>query len=208
VVGFRDDTIRREAERAVRESEERFRLIANTAPVMIWMTDPDNRCTFINQGWLEFTRRSTEEELASNWTEGIHPEDLQRCHTTYTNAVNRRELFRQEYRLRRYDGEYRWILDSGVPRFNSDGSFAGHIGSAIDVTDQKLAHEALSNLSQKLMQAHEQECAVIASELHDDLAQQATALALRLQTVAWVLPGGMSEHVRFQELCDQAITLA
>jgi PAS domain S-box-containing protein len=208
VVGFRDDTLRREAERAIRENEERFRLIANTAPVLIWMSDADNRCTFINQGWLEFTGRSTEEELTTFWADGIHPDDVKRAQATYAAAVHRRESFRQEYRLRRHDGEYRWILDSGVPPFSPDRSFAGYIGLAIDITDQKLAHETLSNLSQTLMQAHEQERAFIARELHDDLAQRATALALQLQTLNWVLPGGMNDRVLVQKLCEQAVDLA
>jgi len=208
VVGFRDDTQRREAERAVRESEERFRLMADTAPVMVWMSAQDTLCDYFNRQWLEFTGRSFEAERGNGWTDGVHPDDFGHCFEIYLQAFDKREPFRMEYRLRRYDGEYRWVLDSGVPRFNADGSLAGYIGSAIDVTDQRLARETLSNLSQKLMQAHEQECAVIASELHDDLAQQATALALRLQTLSSFLPGGMSEHVRFQELRDQAITLA
>jgi PAS domain S-box-containing protein len=183
VVGFRDDTERQEAVRAVRESEERFRLVANTAPVMIWMSGLDKRCNYFNRTWLEFTGRSLEDELGNGWAEGVHPEDFEQCLDTYTKAFDRRESFRMEYRLRRHDGDYRWILDSGVPRFNSEGSFAGYIGSAIDVTERKLAEEALSTVSQKLIEAHEEERTRIARELHDDLCQRLALLSFSL--AAW-----------------------
>ena len=208
VVGFRDDTLRRKAERAVRESEERFRLMADTAPVMVWMAAQDSLCYYFNRQWLEFTGRALDAELGNGWTEGVHPDDFGHCRTTYAQAFEKRESFRVEYRLRRYDGDYRWVLDTGVPRFNADSSFAGYIGSAIDITDQKLAQETLSNLSQRLMQAQEEERASIARELHDDLAQRATTLVLRLQTYARGLPTGTSEHVRLQALSDQAVALA
>ena len=183
VVGFRDDTQRREAEQAVRESEGRFRLVASSTPVMIWMSGTDKLCIYFNQGWLEFTGRSVEAELGHGWTEGVHHKDLERCFQTYTKAFERREPFQMEYRLRRHDGEYRWIFDHGVPRFNAEGSFAGYIGSAIDVTERKLAEEALSTVSQKLIEAQEQERCRLAQELHDDIGQQLVGLLLRL-TVA------------------------
>ena len=112
----------------LRESEERFRLIANAAPVMIWMSGTDKLCTYVNKPWLDFTGRSMDSELGGGWAEGIHPEDLQRCLDTFTQSFDRREEFRMEYRLRRYDGEYRWVLDHGVPRFDQDGPFVGFIG--------------------------------------------------------------------------------
>jgi PAS domain S-box-containing protein len=170
VVGFRDDTQRREAERVVRESEARFRLVANAAPVMIWMSGVDKLCTYFNQPWLKFTGRSLEAELGNGWSEGVHPEDLTRCSETYIHAFDRREPFAMEYRLRRHDGEYRWILDQGVPRFNEGGSFAGYIGSCSDITERKLAEEALAGLSRKLLEAQEQERTRIARELHDDIS--------------------------------------
>lgn len=162
-----DDTQRREEKRALHESEELFRRVANTAPVMIWMSGLDKLCTYFNQPWLQFTGRSLESELGDGWAEGVHPEDLGRCLDTYTKAFDLREPFHMEYRLRRHDEEYRWILDSGVPIFNTDGSFAGYIGSAIDVTERKLAEEALSRLSQRLIEAQEEERTTIARELHD-----------------------------------------
>jgi PAS domain S-box-containing protein len=153
VVGFHDDTLRREAERAIRESEERFRLVANAAPVMIWMSGQDKLCTYFNQSWLEFTGRSLEAEIGNGWAEGVHPEDLEQCMDLYTTAFDRRETFQMQYRLRRHDGEYRWVFDHGVPRFNADGSFAGYIGSVIDVTERKLAEEALRQKDRELLEA-------------------------------------------------------
>jgi PAS domain S-box-containing protein len=125
----------------VRESEERFRLLADTAPVLIWMSGRDKLCTYFNKPWLDFTGRSIDSELGNGWAEGVHPEDLERCLDIYTQSFDRREKFRMEYRLRRHDGEYRWILDIGVPRFNEGGSFAGYIGIGVDVTERKLVEQ-------------------------------------------------------------------
>jgi len=173
----------------LRESEERFRFVANAAPVMIWMSDPDSLCTYVNRRWLDFTGRTMEAELGNGWVENVHPEDRQRCTESYTQAFNRREPYTIEYRLRKHDGEYRWILDSAVPRFNQDGSFAGYICSAVDVTDRKRAEEALSSLSGRLIEAQEQERRHIARELHDDISQKLAMLSLELQQFAGLLPG-------------------
>jgi PAS domain S-box-containing protein len=133
----------KQTEEAFRESEQRFRLVADTAPVMIWMSGTDKLCNYFNDPWLDFTGRSIDLELGNGWAEGVHPEDLRRCIDTYTRAFDEREEFRMEYRLRRHDGEYRWVLDIGVPRFNQDRSFAGFIGSCIDVTEGRRAEAAL-----------------------------------------------------------------
>lgn len=124
---------------ALRESEARFRTVADAAPVMIWMSGPDKLCNMFNKGWLEFTGRTFEQELGNGWADGVYAEDLAHCLETYETAFDRREAFTMEYRLRRKDGEYRWVLDSGTPRFDAAGAFVGYIGSCIDIGERKQA---------------------------------------------------------------------
>ena len=164
----------------MRESEQRFRLVANTAPVMIWMSNPDKLCSYFNQGWLDFTGQPLEREVDNGWAEGVHPEDRADCLNIYNEAFDRREPFKMYYRLRRHDGEYRWLVDIGVPRYNSDRSFAGYIGSCLDVTEQKLAEEALAGVGCKLIEAHEEERTWIARELHDDINQRLALVAIQM----------------------------
>jgi PAS domain S-box-containing protein len=175
-----DITERHRAEEAIHESEERFRLVANTAPVMIWMTGLDKKPSYFNQLWLEFTGLS-EADLQNGLTGIVHPEDCQQGLDTYLQAFDQRQPFRKECRLRRHDGEYRWMLDIGVPRFHKDGSFAGYIGSCVDVTDRKLAEDALADISRRLLQAQERERSRIARELHDDINQRLSMLAVELE---------------------------
>lgn len=176
---------RTRAEAAVRESEEWFRLMANSAPVTIWMTGADKGCTYVNQAWLDFTGRPVDAALGRGWTEGIHPEDVERSWETYAEAFDRREPFQMEYRARRQDGEFRWVIDTGVPRYKADGSFAGYIGSAMDITERRLAQEALSTVSQRLIDAQEEERSRLARELHDDISQRLGLLSLRLSELAF-----------------------
>jgi len=168
------------AETQLRESEGRFRLVANTAPVMIWTAGTDRKYTYVNRTWLDFTDRPLEAELGDGWVEGVHPDDSNRCLQTYTEAFNRRESFELQYRLRRKDGEYRWVLDDGVPRLNPDGTFAGYIGSCIDITERKLAEESLATIGRRLIEAHEAERTWIGRELHDDINQRLALLAIDL----------------------------
>jgi PAS domain S-box-containing protein len=165
---------------AMRDSERRFRLIANSAAVMIWMSGTDKLWNYVNQPWVEFTGRPLEAALGHGWAEGVHPEDLKNCLDTYTRAFDLRESFKMEYRLRRHDGAYRWLLDFGVPRLNLDGAFAGYIGSCLDITDYKLAEEALASLGRRLIEAQEEERTWIARELHDDINQRIALLAVEL----------------------------
>ena len=198
----------REAESVLRESERRFRAISDTSPVMIWVTGIDRSCTYVNRAWLEFTGRSLEEELGNGWTDGIHPDDRAKCLETWVQVFDRRAPLRMEYRVRRHDGAYRWIIDNGAPAFDGGGAFSGYVGSAVDVTDLRLAKEALSTLSQKLMEAQEQERDWIARELHDDLAQRATAIAVQLHNIARHLPEQGNERLDLQQTCDVAADLA
>ncbi len=182
-----DVTERKRAEEILHESEQRFRLVASTAPVMIWMSGLDKEPTYFNQRWLDFTGLS-EAELKNGLAGIIHAEDYQRCHDAYCRGFDQRQPFRKECRLRRYDGQYRWMLDIGVPRFHKDGSFAGYIGSCVDVTDHKLAEETLSGMSRKLVEAQEQERARIARELHDDIGQRLAMLTIDLDQVQQIWP--------------------
>jgi PAS domain S-box-containing protein len=139
----RDVTSRKTAEEALRQSEARFREMADTAPVMVWVSDADQLRTYFNQNWLKFSGRSLEQELGTGWAEGIHEDDYCRCLDLYQSAFDRRQSFAVEYRRRRVDGKYRWVLDHGAPRFSSDGEFLGFIGSCIDITERKQAEETL-----------------------------------------------------------------
>ena len=138
-----DITERKHAEEALRESEARFRNMADTAPVLVWMSGVDKLCTYFNQQWLEFTGRTLEKELGNGWAEGVHPKDRERCFRDYEKSFDARQAFEIEYRLRRADGEFRWIADRGVPRISPAGEFLGYIGSCIDITERKELAEQL-----------------------------------------------------------------
>ena len=131
----------RSREAALKESESRFRAMADTAPVLIWTAGGDKLCDWFNKVWLDFTGRTLAQEAGNGWADGVHADDLQRCLGTYVSAFDARRAFSMEYRLRRFDGEYRWLLDSGVPRFDGEGGFLGYIGSCIDVTKRKQAEQ-------------------------------------------------------------------
>jgi len=143
--GFVDAAVteHKQANESLRESEAHFRTLADSAPVMIWMSGVDKLCTFFNKVWLDFTGRALEQELGNGWSEGVHPQDLDDCLEVYGHSFDARRPFTMEYRLRRNDGEYRWLLDNGVPRFALEGTFLGYIGTCIDVTGLKEAERAL-----------------------------------------------------------------
>jgi PAS domain S-box-containing protein len=118
----------------LRESEERFRNMADTAPVMIWVSGPDKLCTFFNQVWLKFTGSTMQDLLGNGWSSRLHPDDRDICVANYSAAFDARRSYQRECRVRRVDGEYRWLLVSGTPRFESGGVFRGYIGSCLDIT--------------------------------------------------------------------------
>ncbi|HEX4494859.1 MAG TPA: ATP-binding protein, partial [Thermoanaerobaculia bacterium] len=150
----RRETDLRRARSEVLESEERFRITANSAPVMIWMAGTDQLCDWLNQPWLDFTGRSLEAALGNGWAESIHPDDRDRCLEVYRKAFDARSEFLMEYRLRRHDGEYRWVLDRGVPLTGPDGGFSGYIGSCLDIHDRKRAEQERADLLAKAEAAY------------------------------------------------------
>ena len=124
----------------IEKSKEQFREVADSAPVMIWMTDENKQCNFVNKGWLKFTGRKKEQELGYGWIEGMHPDDYTRCSEVFEDACSRRREYSLEYRFRREDGEYRWVRETGTPRYSGEGKFEGYIGSCMDVHETKM-HE-------------------------------------------------------------------
>jgi PAS domain S-box-containing protein len=185
---------RRRSELALRESEERFRLMANGTPVMVWTAQPDMSINFFNRTVLEFTGQPMEALLGDGWRGRVHPDDGEKRMSNYAQAFAARQPIKMEYRLRRADDTYRWLLDTGVPRCGPDGTFAGYIGSAIDITERRemeqslLANEAAlrrafeqnRDLAGRLINAQEAERRRIARDLHDDLSQQLAGVAIML----------------------------
>lgn len=132
-----DITQEKKFELSLLESEFNYRMLANAGQALIWGADTNKLCNYFNDVWLNFTGRTLEMELGNGWAEGVHPDDLDRCVETYVNAFDKREKFSMEYRLRRHDGTYRWILDDGAPRYNSDGDFIGYLGFCLDIDESK-----------------------------------------------------------------------
>lgn len=170
-------------EAAIRESETLFRTMADSAPVLLWMAGTDSECFYFNQSWLEFTGRPMEAEVGVGWAEGVHFEDFQNCMQTYLSAFAARSRFRMEYRMRRADGEYRWVLDTGVPRYGADGRFAGFIGSCIDITEMREASDAMTRsagdlerrVRERNRELEQQKAAAL------DLAREAEAARVRAE---------------------------
>ncbi len=166
-VFLNDVTERRRAMNAARESEERFRVMADTAPVLVWVSGQDGRMTFFNKPWLEFTGRSLNEEKGDGWLQRVHPDDVRKCQETYQTAFAAREAFRMEHRQERADGEYRWLLNTGVPRHTADGKFAGFVGSAVDITSHKQAERELVRAKEAAEQANQTKSTFLAIISHE-----------------------------------------
>jgi PAS domain S-box-containing protein len=187
------------AEEQLGETERRFQNMADAAPVLLWMSEPDGLCTFFNQTWLDFTGRTMEEEWGVGWAEGIHFEDFQKCMDTYFTAFNARRVFEMEYRLRRRDGNYRWLLDRGTPRYTPDGTFAGYIGSCVDITDRKRIEGEL----RKAVRDRDDFLSIASHELRTPL----TTLSLEIQSLKRGLdkrPKGVAKNGRLDRSAEVA----
>jgi PAS domain S-box-containing protein len=177
-----DITTRKQAEELAKESERRFLLMANSAPVLIWASGPNKLCNFFNQPWLDFTGRTLEQELGDGWAQGVHPDDLAKCLSLYVESFDARVPFTMEYRLRRRDGQYRWISDHGVPRYDALRNFLGYIGSCVDVTERRQAEAEAQQARQEL--AHLTRVSTmgeLAGSLAHELNQPLTAILSNAQ---------------------------
>jgi len=172
---------KRSSEATLRESEQRFRVMVDTAPSLIWMCDKEGRVTYRSEKYVALTGGTAESGLGAGWTAYIHADDLPNVLNADSWALERQEASSKEYRLLRRDGVYRWMLDIASPRLDANGSFGGLIGSAIDITDQKVAREALEKIGGRLIEAQEKERSRIARELHDDICQRLALLSLELE---------------------------
>ena len=213
------------AARALRESEARFRLVADRAPVMIWTARPDTTLDYLNTTCAEFTGRTLEQLANEGWLDSVHPEDLDRCRQTYEPAFEARTPFLMEYRVRHADGRYRWLLAKGVPKYGADGGFEGYIGCDLDITERRTAedrvresraaleqsHREIQHLAGRLIAAQDTERARIARDLHDDVSQQLAGVSIAFSGLKQRLGEyGVRQELQ-QELVDlqqQTLTLA
>jgi PAS domain S-box-containing protein len=199
---------KRKAEAVLRESEKRFRILADTMPSLVWMCNEKGKIIYLNQSRLAFTGSDAGAGCGDSWIGNVHPDDRENLLDALSSALDNQEGFSKEYRLRRQDGVYRWMYEVASPRFSGDGSFAGFISCAIDMTEQKLAHQALETMSGRLIEAQEAERTRIARELHDDINQRLAMVALSLKTLKQDLPvSEVKTSRRIEETCEQVSDL-
>lgn len=197
---------RRARTNVLRESEARFRAMADTAPVLIWVAGPDRGCTFLNRGWLDFTGRTMAQELGDGWIQGIHPADVGPCVAGYANAFDERREFTREYRLRRHDGEYRVVLDRGVPRFAPDGTFLGYIGCADDITERKAAElQAQQHRAELAHVARMSTLGELAASLAHELNQPLTAILSNAQAAQRLLDVAPIDLAEIREILKDMV---
>jgi len=210
VVTHRDITEQKRQETALRESERRFRLLADALPIGVWMSGLDRGRTYFNREWLRVAGRPVELELGDGWLERVHPDDLQAVNRTYSTAFEAREPYETEYRLRRHDGGYRWMLSQGTPRYDAAGEFHGFVGGCVDITERIVAEKRQRELSGRLISSQEDERRRIARELHDDLQQRLALLAIELDGMALGRPplAGAEVAARARDLWRQTIEIA
>ena len=202
-----DISQRIKADRALRESEQRYRVVTEAAPIMVWMSGLDKLCYYFNKGWLDFVGRPLEQEVGHGWAENVHPDDFDRCLQLYLSCFDARRPFEMQYRLRHHSGQYRWILDRGVPRYASDGTFEGYVGGCLDIHDQKTAEEKArrADVSFQLMKAQDEERRHIARELHDTAGQTLTVLGLHLAELVQLAGQSAPELAREAKQIEDAV---
>jgi PAS domain S-box-containing protein len=177
------------------EAEQRFRAMADGSPVLLWMAGRDARCDFFNATWLAFSGRPLEQELGVGWATGVHAEDLERCMNTYFSAFNERRSFEMEYRLLRHDGQYRWLLDRGSPRWTPSGEFAGFIGSCVDITDRIEAEHATRKLAVELRRSNEYMEKLLYASSHD-LREPMRMVAIYVEMLERHLAGALDDEAK------------
>jgi PAS domain S-box-containing protein len=197
---------RRRAEAAAREHETQRSIVAE-APVMIWRSGVDKRCDFFNPWWLAFTGRTLAQELGDGWAEGVHPDDLDACLASYVAAFDARVPFRLEYRLRRFDGEYRWVLDLGTPRYDSLRQFAGYIGCCFDITNGKQAEQALEEAHAEISRVSRLTAlGEFAAALSHELRQPLTAIIMNARSSLYQLEKIPLDYGAVKETLDDLVS--
>lgn len=205
----RDITAQKRIEQALHESRQLYQMVTDASPVMIWMSGQHKLCYYFNKGWLDFVGRTLEQEAGNGWTQNVHPDDLSRCLQIYDHNFDARRPFDMEYRLRHHSGQYRWILDRGVPRYTADGMFEGYVGACLDIHDRKEATERIrmADESLRLLRVQDEERRHIAREFHDSAGQTLTALTLSLaelvQKAERIAPELAKEGKEVEEVVQQ-----